>query len=75
MTKEIWFDGTQEPVRSGVYKRDYHLRVIHYAYFCCENRVWGVYAESAEFAKDRFDRFSPSPSQKLPWGGLAKEPK
>ena len=74
MTKEIWFDGSQKPVRSGVYKRQY-VTGNCYSYYCYLRNRWGFGVGIKEDAKSKFDVFGSSLLQNLPWGGLAKEPK
>ena len=68
-----WFPGDVNPVRVGVYERDYHDGYSCYCYW--DGRYFGWASETPEAAKADYDRNGrQSTRQDLPWRGLAEEP-
>jgi len=64
-----WIDGDINPVRVGVYQRNYGNNI----WFCkWDGKKWMTWNALID---DAFKSKAESPYQDLPWRGLAEEPK
>ena len=75
MKRTGWYNGTQKPVRVGVYERDYGTLLLTFNYFAYwDGKRWYCSMYSARGAYEartlQFDW--PSEHQKLPWRGVVK---
>lgn len=68
-----WFEGTEYPVRPGVYQRQYtygKTPSVQYCYW--DGRNWSMGEHTAEQAAEHEIAFNPSPRQHLSWRGVLK---
>lgn len=70
-----WIPGDVKPVRVGVYQRKYDQNSIASSTWYCywNGEFWGVHGGTPK--KAELNRGLDSPTQNLPWRGLAEEPK
>lgn len=68
-----WFEGTEYPVRPGVYQRQYtygKTPSVQYCYWDGEN--WAMGEFTVEQAMRHKEAFMLAPRQQLPWRGILK---
>jgi hypothetical protein len=69
--KTPWFDGSQKPVRVGVYQRKYEAG-IRFCWF--DGKRFGCNSRSASDAYHQYSIFGASFDRDLAWRGLASNP-
>lgn len=77
MKKTPWFTGQVNPVRPGVYQRDYRQakncdRVVGIAFNHWDGKKWSLFDSTANGAERSEELWSSH--QDLPWRGLASNP-
>lgn len=68
-----WFEGTEYPVRQGVYQRQYtygKTPSVQYCYW--DGGSWAMGEFTVEQAMRHKDAFMLAPRQQLPWRGVLK---
>lgn len=68
-----WFDGTEYPVRPGVYQRQYTYGKTPSVQYCYWNgKGWAMGEFTVEQAMRHKEAFMLAPRQQLPWRGVLK---
>lgn len=68
-----WFEGTEYPVRPGVYQRQYTYGKTPSVQYCYWNgEAWAMGEFTVEQAMRHKDAFMLAPRQQLPWRGILK---
>ena len=68
-----WFEGTEYPVRPGVYQRQYTYGKTPSVQFCYwDGDNWAMGEFTVEQAMRHKEAFMQAPRQQLPWRGVLK---
>ena len=68
-----WFQGTEFPVRVGVYQRQYTYGKTPSVQYCYWNgKGWAMGEHTVEQAMRHREAFMVAPRQHLPWRGVLK---
>ena len=69
-----WFQGTEYPVRPGVYQRQYNYGKTPSVQYCFWNgKGWAMGEHTVGQAMRHKDAFMVAPRQQLPWRGVLSE--